>query len=141
MLNDTVKTLPNASASGIIDLACKGSVAETVDRLESLLKAKGIKVFSRLDQAAEARSAGLTMRPMVLLIFGDPKTGTPLMNRYPSIAIDLPLKALIWESADGKTWLSCNSPDFLKQRHGLDIRPFEAVGQILQTASQEGLTL
>ncbi|SPE59553.1 Putative fluoride ion transporter CrcB 1 (fragment) [Verrucomicrobia bacterium] len=88
-------------ANGIIDLACTHSVAETADRLETVLKAKGIKVFSRIDQAAEAKAAGLTMRPMVLLIFGDPKAGTPLMNRYPSLAMDLPLKALVWESADG----------------------------------------
>jgi uncharacterized protein (DUF302 family) len=124
------------STTGIIDLSCGRSVAETVDRLESLLKAKGIKVFSRIDQAAEAKAAGLTLRPMVLLIFGDPKTGTPLMNRYPSIAIDLPLKALVWESADGKVWLSYNSPEFLQQRHGLEARPFEAIGNLLKTATQ-----
>ena len=79
---------------------CSRPVAETVDRLESLLKAKGIKIFARIDQIAEARAAGLTMRPTVLLIFGDPNAGTPLMNRHPSIAIDLPLKALVRETAD-----------------------------------------
>jgi uncharacterized protein (DUF302 family) len=123
-------------ATGIIDLACKYSVAETVDRVESLLKAKAIKVFSRIDQAAEAKAAGLTMRPTVLLIFGDPKAGTPLMNLYPSIAIDLPLKALVWESAEGKVWLSYNSPQFLQQRHGLDTLPFGAIGDLLQAATQ-----
>src|SRR5580692_4034376 len=92
--------------AGIVELACSRSVTETVDRLELLLKAKGIKIFARIDQLAEAQAAGLTMRPTVLLIFGDPKAGTPLMNRYPSIAIDLPLKALVWESAEGKAWLS-----------------------------------
>jgi uncharacterized protein (DUF302 family) len=107
-----------------------------VDRLESLLQARGIKIFSRIDQAAEAKAAGLTMRPTVLLIFGDPKAGTPLMNRYPSLAMDLPLKALVWESAEGKVWLSFNSPEFLQQRHGLDGRPFEAIGNLLQTATQ-----
>jgi uncharacterized protein (DUF302 family) len=124
------------NTTGITNLACNQSVVETVDRLETLLKAKGIKVFSRIDQAAEAKSVGLTMRPMVLLIFGDPRAGTPLMNRYPSLAIDLPLKALVWESADGKVWLSYNSPEFLQQRHGLEVRPFEAIGKLLQTATQ-----
>jgi uncharacterized protein (DUF302 family) len=124
------------NTTGIIDLACKHPVAETVDRLESLLKAKDMKIFSRIDQAAEAKAVGLTMRSMVLLIFGDPKAGTPLMNGHPSIAIDLPLKALVWESADGKVWLSYNSPEFLQQRHGLDLRPFEAIGNLLQSATQ-----
>ena len=122
--------------TGIIDMACQDSVALTVSRLESLLKAKGLKLFSRIDQAAEAVGVGLAMRPMVLLIFGDPKAGTPLMNRYPSIAIDLPLKALVWESADGKTWISYNSPEFLQQRHGLETPPFQPAESLLQAATQ-----
>jgi uncharacterized protein (DUF302 family) len=124
------------SATGIIDLASKHSVAETVDRLEALLKAKGIKVFARIDQAAEAKAAGLTMHPTVLVIFGDPKAGTPLMNRYPSLAMDLPLKALVWESADGKVWLSYNSPEFLQQRHGLDAPPFGPIANLLKAATE-----
>jgi uncharacterized protein (DUF302 family) len=124
------------STTGIIDLASNHSVAETADRLETLLKAKGIKVFVRIDQAAEARAAGLTMRPTVLVIFGDPKAGTPLMNWYPSLAMDLPLKALVWESADGKVWLSYNSPEFLQQRHGLDAPPFGALGNLLKVATE-----
>jgi uncharacterized protein (DUF302 family) len=123
------------NTTGIIDLACQHGVVETASRLESLLQAKGIKIFSRIDQAAEAKAAGLTMRPMVLLIFGDPKAGTPLMNRYPSLAMDLPLKALVWEAADGKVWLSYNSPEFLRQRHGLDARPFEAIGNLFKIAA------
>ena len=124
------------STTGIIDLASKHSVPETVDRLEALLKAKGIKIFARVDQAAEAKAAGLTMRPTVLVIFGDPKAGTPLMNRYPSLAMDLPLKALVWESADGKVWLSYNSPEFLQQRHGLDAPPFGPIGNLLKAATE-----
>ena len=124
------------NATGIIDLACKQTVAETADRLETLLRAKGIKIFARIDQAAEAKNAGLTMRPMVLVIFGDPKAGTPLMNQNPSLAMDLPLKALVWESAEGSVWLSYNSPEFLQQRHGLDAPPFGAIGSLLQTAAQ-----
>ena len=122
--------------TGITDLPCKHSVAETVDRLESLLKAKGIKIFARIDQAAEARAAGLTLRPMVLVIFGDPKAGTPLMIRYPSLAMDLPLKALVWESAEGKVWLSYNRPEFLQQRHGLESPPFGALAGLLELATQ-----
>jgi uncharacterized protein (DUF302 family) len=122
--------------TGIIDLPCKHPVAETAGRLESLLKAKGMKIFARIDQAAEASAVGLEMLPMVLLIFGDPKAGTPLMNRYPGLAMDLPLKALVWESADGKVWLSYNSPEFLQQRHGLDAPPFGALAGLLQAAAQ-----
>jgi len=124
--------------AGIINLACQKPVAGTVDRLEALLKAKGIKIFSRIDQAAEAQAVGLTMSPTVLLIFGDPKTGTPLMNRYPSLAMDLPLKVLVWESADGKVWLSYNSPEFLQQRHGLASPPFGGIVGLLQTVAQPG---
>ncbi len=119
MNQNTEMDFKSPNGAGIVELACSHSVAEIVDRLESLLKAKGIKIFARIDQLAEARTAGLTMRPTVLLIFGDPKAGTPLMNRYPSIAIDLPLKALVREAADGTVWLSYNSPEYLQQRHGL----------------------
>jgi uncharacterized protein (DUF302 family) len=122
--------------NGIVDLACRRSVAETVDRLESSLTGKGIKVFARLDQAGEAKAVGLTMRPMVLLIFGDPKAGTPLMILHPSLAMDLPLKALVWEAADGRVWLSYNSPEFLQQRHRLNAPPFGAVEKLLQAAAQ-----
>jgi uncharacterized protein (DUF302 family) len=85
----------NTNDTGIENLACSNSVAVTVEQLEMLLRAKGMKIFSRLDQASEAKAVGLTMRPMVLLIFGNPAVGTPLMNRYPSLAMDLPLKALV----------------------------------------------
>jgi uncharacterized protein (DUF302 family) len=139
MMNEAEKNAMTTNANGIIDLACNRSVLETADRLEALLKTKGIKVFARIDQAAEAKAVGLTMRPTVLLVFGDPKAGTPLMNQHPSLAMDLPLKALVWESAEGKVWLSYNSPEFLRQRHGLDSRPFEAIGNLLRTATQEAL--
>jgi uncharacterized protein (DUF302 family) len=124
------------NTAGVATLVCNGSVTEVTDRLEALLKAKGMKIFARIDQATEARATGLTMRPMVLLLFGNPKAGTPLMIQHPSIAIDLPLKVLVWESADGKTLLSYNSPEFLQQRHGLDVPPFEPVVGLLQLASR-----
>jgi uncharacterized protein (DUF302 family) len=123
--------------AGMIDLNSRYSVSDTVDRLETLLGAKGIKVFARIDQAAEARAVGLTLRPTVLVIFGDPKTGTPLMESHPSIALDLPLKALVSESADGTVHLSYNSPEFLRERHGLDAPPFGALGTLLREAAQQ----
>ncbi len=122
--------------TGIIDLPCKQSVAQTAEKLEALLKSKGLKVFARIDQAAEAKAVGLEMRPMVLFIFGNPQAGTPLMIQHPSLAMDLPLKALVWESADGKAWLSYNSPEFLQQRHGLPTPPFVPIGNLLQAAAE-----
>jgi uncharacterized protein (DUF302 family) len=110
------------------------SVRETTDRLENLLKSKGMKIFARFDQAAEAQAVGLSMRPTELLMFGDPKTGTPLMNEYPSLSIDLPLKAVAWESADGKVYLSFNSADFLIERHQLKGEPFKTLEALFARA-------
>ena len=124
------------NTNGITDLACNHPVAGTADRLEALLKSKGMKIFARIDQAAEAAAIGLSMRPMVLIIFGNPAAGTPLMVMHPSLAMDLPLKALVWESADNKVWLSYNNPEFLQQRHGLDAPPFQAVINLLKAAAQ-----
>jgi uncharacterized protein (DUF302 family) len=123
-------------AAGIIDLVCTHSVPDTVERLEAALTARGIKVFAQIDQAEEARAVGLTLLPTVLVIFGDPKAGTPLMNQHPSLAVDLPLKALIWESPEGGVRLSYNSPDYLQERHGLESRPFAAVEHLLQSVTQ-----
>ena len=109
----------NAADNGIVSRPSSYSVPETLDRLESVVKAKGLTVFARIDHSGEAQKIGLKMRPTQLLIFGNPKTGTALMNSSPSIAIDLPLKALAWEDQNGKVWLSYNGPDYLKQRHAL----------------------
>jgi len=121
---------------GIVDVRSKYSAVETVARLESILKAKGIKIFAIIDQAAEAKAVGLTMRPTVLVIFGDPKAGTLLMNRYPSLALDLPLKVLVRESEDGTVWLSYNSPEFLQERHRLDAPPFGGLANLIAAAAQ-----
>jgi uncharacterized protein (DUF302 family) len=128
------------SNPGIINVACNESVMVVADRLESLLSSKGMKIFLRLDQAAEAGKVGLPMRPMVLLIFGDPKAGTPLMIQRPSLAVDLPLKALVWESDEGKVWISYNSPEYLQQRHGLEQPPFGALNNLFQIAASQGKT-
>jgi uncharacterized protein (DUF302 family) len=106
------------SVPGFISKPSQHSVAETIQRLSALLKSKGVAIFALVDHSGEAEKAGLKMRPTQLLIFGNPKAGTPLMVTAPSTAIDLPIKALVWEDADGKVWLSYNSPDYLQQRHG-----------------------
>ncbi len=103
--------------NGLIHLASKYSVVQTMQRLEALLQERGVMIFARIDHSGEAAKVGLTMRPTKLLIFGSPKGGTPLMQAAPSIAIDLPLKALFWEDADGKVWLTYNDPAYLQQRH------------------------
>jgi uncharacterized protein (DUF302 family) len=120
---------------GLKTLQSRYSVHQTIDRLEDLLKSKGIKIFARFDQAAEAQAVGLSMRPTELLIFGDPKAGTPLMNEYPLLAIDLPLKAVAWESGEGKAYLSFNSVEYLAERHHLAGEPFKAIESLLARAA------
>ena len=123
-----------AMDNGLVSKPSQYSVAETLDRLEALARAKGMTIFARIDQSAAAEAVGLTMRPMQILIFGDPRGGTPLMDAFPSLAIDLPLKALAWEAADGQVWLSHNSPSYLQQRHGLPQTPFVAVEGLMDKA-------
>ena len=105
--------------NGIINVASKRSVDETVEKLKGILQAKGVTLFALVDHSGEAEKVGLKMPPTKLLIFGSPKAGTPLMLASPSIAIDLPLKLLVWEDAQGKVWVSYNSPAYLQERHGL----------------------
>ena len=107
-----------SSIAGFVSKSSSYSVPETIQRLCTLLKSKGVAIFALIDHSGEAEKAGLKMRPTQLLILGNPKGGTPLMLAAPSTAIDLPLKALVWEDAEGKVWLSYNSPDYLQQRHG-----------------------
>jgi len=107
------------SDSGLVTVKSVHDVAQTADRLEKVLKAKGMKVFARIDHAQGAAGAGLQLRPTELVIFGNPKVGTPLMNCSQSVAIDLPQKALIWQDADGQVWFSYNDPGYLAKRHGL----------------------
>jgi uncharacterized protein (DUF302 family) len=121
--------------NGFKSLESRYSVPETIDRLEDLLRAKEIKIFIRLDQAAEAQAAGIAMLPMELLIFGDPKTGSPLMVEYPSLAIDLPLKALAWESKEKKVFLSFNSTAYLVERHHLASETFKAIETLFARAT------
>jgi len=105
--------------NGIINKASNLSVDQTVENLKGILQAKGVALFALVDHSGEAEKAGLKMRPTKLLIFGNPKGGTPVMVAAPSAAIDLPLKILVWEDAEGKVWASYNSPTYLQQRHGI----------------------
>ncbi|MGA2369077.1 MAG: DUF302 domain-containing protein [Candidatus Korobacteraceae bacterium] len=111
--------MSTSAQNGLIHLASKYSVDETLRRLEELLQQKGLTVFAKVDHSGEAAKVGLEMRPTRLLIFGSPKAGTPLMKASPSLAIDLPLKALFWQDADGKVWLTYNDPAYLMRRHNV----------------------
>jgi uncharacterized protein (DUF302 family) len=115
------------SQNGIVSIASQQSVDHTVQKFEQILQTKGIKLFALIDHSGEAEKAGMAMRPTKLLIFGNPKGGTPLMVASPSIAIDLPLKALVWEDFHGKVWISYNTPAYLAERHQL---PAELVQSI-----------
>ena len=113
------KSMTSNPENGIVTIPSHQSVDQTVKKLEEILQAKGVKLFALVDHSGEAEKAGMQMRPTKLLIFGNPKAGTPLMIASPSIAIDLPLKVLVWEDADGKVWISYNAPAYLQARHGL----------------------
>ena len=107
------------AANGLVMLSSKYPAKETIDRLEAAVKTKGLTVFARIDHAGGAAAAALPLRPTELLIFGNATGGTPLMQAGQTIGIDLPLKALAWEDAAGKTWLSYNDPAWLAERHGI----------------------
>jgi uncharacterized protein (DUF302 family) len=107
------------SDNGIVNLNSPHTVLETLARLEAAVQAKGIPILAVIDHSGDAAKAGIQMEPTKLLIFGNPKAGTPIMLVSPSAAIDLPLKALVWQDKRGKVWLSYNSPAYLKQRHDI----------------------
>lgn len=106
-------------ADGLITKPSPYSVPETLDRLEALLRSKNVKIFTRVDHSGEAQNAGLFMPPTQVLIFGNPKGGTPVMLANPLSAIDLPLKALAWQDTEGKVWLTWNDPQYLKSRYNV----------------------
>jgi uncharacterized protein (DUF302 family) len=121
--------------NGIIDIPSNHSVDQTVERLKSILQAKGITLFALVDHSGEAEKAGMKMRPTKLLIFGNPKGGTPVMLAAPSIAIDLPLKTLVWEDSQGKVWVSYNNPEYLKKRHDVPddlVKNIAGVGMLVE---------
>lgn len=121
---------------GVVGMASPYAVGDTTERVVRVLEQAGMTIFARIDQQTAARAVGLTMRPMILVLFGNPKGGTPLMQAYPSLAIDLPLKALVWEDEGGQVWVSTNSPEYLQRRHGLAQTPFVGVPKLLEQALQ-----
>ncbi len=125
--------------NGIISIPSNHSVDRAVENLKSILQAKGVTLFALIDHSGEAKKVGMKMPPTKLLIFGSPKGGTPLMLAAPSVAIDLPLKILVWEDGQGKVWLSYNGPEYLKERHGLasDLLQNIAVVETLATKAGE----
>ena len=116
--------------NGIVNKPSKHSVDDTLGKLQNILKAKGIAVFALIDHSGEAAKVGMKMGSTKLLIFGNPKGGTPLMLAAPSIAIDLPLKILIWQDDQEKVWVSYNTPEYLAERHGLPPHLTQNVGFI-----------
>lgn len=105
---------------GLVRLLSRHSVAATIDRLEASLKQRGILVFARIDFSGDAARAGLRMQPEQMLIFGNPKAGTPLMLQAPAVGLDLPLKLLAWEDAEARVWIAYNDPQYIVRRHGLE---------------------
>jgi uncharacterized protein (DUF302 family) len=105
--------------NGLTRVASPLSVEQTVERLQSILADRGLRLFALIDHSGEAEKVGMKMRPTKLLIFGSPKGGTPVMLSAPTIAIDLPLKALISEDESGKVWITYNTPEYLQQRHAV----------------------
>ncbi|MER2514202.1 MAG: DUF302 domain-containing protein [Nitrosomonas ureae] len=114
----SVLTSIASAADGLVALRSPHSAEATMDRLEGLVKQRGLNVFARIDHAAGAAKVGKSLRPTEVLIFGNPQGGTPFMECAQSVGIDLPLKALVWEDAENQVWLGYNDPAFLAQRHG-----------------------
>lgn len=111
---------PAYAADGLVAVKSSHDVATTMDKLQSIVESKGMNVFGRVDHAAGAAKADISLRPTQVLIFGNPKVGSPLMNCSQSIAIDLPQKALVWEDKNGDVWLAYNDPAYLKDRHATE---------------------
>jgi uncharacterized protein (DUF302 family) len=114
-----VRSRLDSSKKGIVQVKSEGSFGDTFERLESAVTSRGLVIFARIDFSGDAERLGLAMRPTRLLVFGSPKAGTPLMIAAPTLAIDLPLKVLASEDEEGRTSLSYNSPEYLRERHGI----------------------
>lgn len=120
-------SMSEPSGNGVLNLASSQPVDATTASVVKALQGAGLTIFAQIDQQAAAHDVGVAMQPMVLVIFGNPEVGTPLMQAYPSLAIDLPLKALVWEDAGGQVWVSTNDPGYLQKRHALRETPFAAL--------------
>ena len=122
---------PAAAQGGLVSVKSSHDVVTTANRLESALKEKGVTVFARIDHAQGAQRIGQALKPTLLIIFGNPAMGTPLIQRSRTMGIDLPLKALIWEDAAGQVWFTYNAPDYLARRHGIT-----EMGELIQKMTQ-----
>jgi uncharacterized protein (DUF302 family)/uncharacterized membrane protein YidH (DUF202 family) len=131
-------TMALNSGKGIVDLPSNHSVDQTVEKLKGLLNEKGVTLFALVDHSGEAEKVGMKMPPTKLLIFGSPKAGTPLMLAVPSIAIDLPLKVLVWEDSSGKVWISYNSPAYLQKRHNVPDELMQNIAIVETLAAKAG---
>jgi uncharacterized protein (DUF302 family) len=126
--------------NGIVTLRAHRPVEEAADKLAVLIEAKNIILFARINFAADAQHAGLAMNPSQLLVFGNPRAGTPLMQAVPTAALDLPLKVLVWQDDDGEAWFSYNATHYLQTRHGLPadlMKAVDAVAALVQAAAAD----
>jgi uncharacterized protein (DUF302 family) len=123
-------TMSGQDDCGLIDIPSKHSVIEMTEKIKSILEGKGIRLFAVVDHSGEAAKAGMTMPPTKLFIFGNPNAGTPIMLASPSSAIDLPLKILIWEDSQGKSWVTYNSPHYLQKRHNIPLNVMQNIAVI-----------
>ena len=128
--------MPDNTRNGITEIPGNSTVDKTVEKLKAILEAKGVTLFALIDHSGEAEKAGIAMPPTKLQVFGSPKAGTPLMLASPSIAIDLPLKILVREDHQGKTWISYNSPDYLRGRHNVPLELLQNIAVIEALAAQ-----
>ncbi|MFM0507026.1 DUF302 domain-containing protein [Paraburkholderia sp. RL17-373-BIF-A] len=134
----TTNSTTESADNGIVTVASARSGAATAERLQQLIRERGLMLFSCIDFSGDAERAGLALSFSQLVIFGNPKAGTPLMQCAPTAALDLPLKVLVWEDADGRTWLSFNSIEYLRQRHGLPddlMKPLSGVVALVEAAA------
>jgi len=135
----TDRIVPRMQSPGVVDVRSHHSVPVTLDRLASLLAERGLMVFARIDFSGDAERAGLAMRPMQMLLFGNPKAGTPILIAAPRAGLDLPLRALAWEDADGTVWVSANTPEYLASRHGLTpdlVARVAGAGALIKSAAE-----
>jgi uncharacterized protein (DUF302 family) len=124
--------------NGIVTIASAQPVPAAADKLEALIRERGLMLFARIDFGGDAARAGLTMPASQLIVFGNPKAGTPMMQAVPTAALDLPLKVLVWEDVDGRAWLSYNATDYLQDRHGLAaelMKPVSGVAALAEAAA------
>lgn len=129
-----------ASDNGIVTVPTHRSVEQAADKLASLIEARSLILFARINFAADAQRAGLAMQPSQLLVFGNPRAGTPVMQAVPTAALDLPLKVLVWQDADGHVWLSYNATSYLQARHGAPaelMKPLDGVVALVQAAAAD----